>query len=48
MKIPLLADKSLKIARDYGVLIEEDGIAFRYTALALYKLMNNSFWVTAC
>lgn len=29
MKIPLLADKSGDIARRYGVLIEEDGIAFR-------------------
>ena len=30
MKIPLLADKSMKIARDYGVLLEEDGVTFRY------------------
>ena len=30
MKIPLLADKSLKIAQDYGVLIKDSGIAFRY------------------
>jgi len=29
MKIPLLADKSGDVARRYGVLIEEDGIAFR-------------------
>ncbi|KAG0169270.1 C-terminal domain of 1-Cys peroxiredoxin [Apophysomyces sp. BC1034] len=29
MKIPLLADKTKKIARDYGVLIEEEGIALR-------------------
>ncbi|XP_015590482.1 peroxiredoxin 1 [Cephus cinctus] len=29
MKIPLLADKSTKIARDYGVLDEETGIPFR-------------------
>jgi peroxiredoxin 1 len=29
MNIPLLADKSMKIARDYGVLQEESGIAFR-------------------
>lgn len=29
MKIPLLADKSGKIARDYGVYIEEEGISFR-------------------
>ncbi|KAI4484135.1 PREDICTED: peroxiredoxin 1-like [Polistes canadensis] len=29
MNIPLLADKSCKIARDYGVLDEETGIPFR-------------------
>jgi len=29
MKIPLLADTNHKIARDYGVLIEDQGIAFR-------------------
>lgn len=29
MNIPLLADKSMKIARDYGVLDEETGIPFR-------------------
>ncbi|KAL2714491.1 peroxiredoxin 1 [Vespula squamosa] len=29
MTIPLLADKSTKIARDYGVLDEETGIPFR-------------------
>jgi len=27
--LPLLADKTMKIARDYGVLLEEDGIALR-------------------
>ncbi|CAJ1024857.1 AhpC/TSA family/Redoxin/C-terminal domain of 1-Cys peroxiredoxin, putative [Leishmania lindenbergi] len=29
MKIPVLADKSMEIARDYGVLIESAGIALR-------------------
>ncbi|CAG9574072.1 peroxidoxin [Leishmania major strain Friedlin] len=29
MHIPVLADKSMEIARDYGVLIEESGIALR-------------------
>lgn len=29
MAIPLLSDKSMKIARDYGVLDEESGIPFR-------------------
>lgn len=29
LKIPLLSDKSMKIARDYGVLDEETGIPFR-------------------
>lgn len=27
--LPLLADKTMKVARDYGVLLEEDGIALR-------------------
>ncbi|KAF8577514.1 peroxiredoxin [Ramaria rubella] len=29
LKLPLIADKSMKISRDYGVLIEEEGIALR-------------------
>uniref|UniRef100_A0A6M2DRP4 thioredoxin-dependent peroxiredoxin n=1 Tax=Xenopsylla cheopis TaxID=163159 RepID=A0A6M2DRP4_XENCH len=29
MNIPLLADKSMKIARDYGVLDEQSGVPFR-------------------
>ncbi|CAI9726715.1 peroxiredoxin-2-like isoform X2 [Octopus vulgaris] len=29
MKIPLLADKTLKIASDYGCLKEDEGISFR-------------------
>ncbi|TFK51242.1 thioredoxin-like protein [Heliocybe sulcata] len=29
LKLPLIADKSMKIAKDYGVLIEESGIALR-------------------
>uniref|UniRef100_A0A182YBI2 thioredoxin-dependent peroxiredoxin n=1 Tax=Anopheles stephensi TaxID=30069 RepID=A0A182YBI2_ANOST len=29
LQIPLLADKSMKIARDYGVLNEESGVPFR-------------------
>ena len=29
MRIPLLADKTGKISQDYGVLKEENGIAFR-------------------
>ncbi|EPQ53389.1 hypothetical protein GLOTRDRAFT_131337 [Gloeophyllum trabeum ATCC 11539] len=29
LKLPLIADKSMKIARDYGVLIEESGVALR-------------------
>jgi alkyl hydroperoxide reductase subunit AhpC len=28
-QLPLLADKTMKIARDYGVLLEDDGIALR-------------------
>jgi alkyl hydroperoxide reductase subunit AhpC len=29
MDIPLLADRSMKISRDYGVLLEDGGISFR-------------------
>ncbi|KAF7313170.1 2-cysteine peroxiredoxin [Mycena kentingensis (nom. inval.)] len=29
LKLPLVADRSMKISRDYGVLIEEEGIALR-------------------
>lgn len=29
LKLPLIADKNQKIARDYNVLIEEEGIALR-------------------
>ena len=29
LQLPLIADKSMSIARDYGVLIEEEGIALR-------------------
>ncbi|KAI0740134.1 peroxiredoxin [Earliella scabrosa] len=29
LKLPLIADKNMAIARDYGVLIEEEGIALR-------------------
>ncbi|KAF9814266.1 hypothetical protein IEO21_05205 [Rhodonia placenta] len=29
LKLPMIADKSMSISRDYGVLIEEEGIALR-------------------
>lgn len=29
LKLPLVADKNMKISADYGVLIEEEGIALR-------------------
>uniref|UniRef100_A0A915P476 thioredoxin-dependent peroxiredoxin n=1 Tax=Meloidogyne floridensis TaxID=298350 RepID=A0A915P476_9BILA len=29
MKIPVLSDRNMKIARDYGVLKEDEGIAYR-------------------
>ena len=29
LKLPLLADRSMKISKDYGVLLEEEGIALR-------------------
>ena len=31
LKYPLLADKTMKVSADYGVLIEEEGIALRGT-----------------
>lgn len=33
VKYPLIADQTLSIARDYGVLLEDDGIALRGTFL---------------
>ena len=30
LKLPLLADFSKKMARDFGVLVEDEGIALRY------------------
>lgn len=32
MKLPLLADFSKKMARDFGVLVEDEGIALRYSS----------------
>ena len=29
LKLPLVADRSMRIARDYGVLIEDKGVALR-------------------
>jgi alkyl hydroperoxide reductase subunit AhpC len=29
LKLPLIADRSMSISRDYGVLLEEEGIALR-------------------
>ncbi|GBE85646.1 peroxiredoxin [Sparassis latifolia] len=29
LKLPLVADRNMKISRDYGVLIEEEGVALR-------------------
>ncbi len=29
LKVPLIADKSMKISRDYGVLLEDEGISLR-------------------
>ena len=29
LKLPLLADRSMKIARDYNVLLEDQGVALR-------------------
>ena len=30
MKIPVLSDRNMKIARDYGVLKEDEGIPYRF------------------
>ena len=29
LKLPLIADRNMKISRDYGVLLEEEGVALR-------------------
>jgi alkyl hydroperoxide reductase subunit AhpC len=29
LKLPLIADRNMQISRDYGVLIEDEGIALR-------------------
>ncbi len=29
LKLPLVADRNMQISKDYGVLIEEDGVALR-------------------
>jgi peroxiredoxin (alkyl hydroperoxide reductase subunit C) len=29
LKLPLIADRNMNISKDYGVLIEEEGIALR-------------------
>lgn len=29
LKLPLVADRSMQISRDYGVLLEEEGISLR-------------------
>lgn len=29
LKLPMIADKNTQISRDYGVLIEEEGVALR-------------------
>ena len=35
MNIPLLADKSCKVSKDYGVYKEDEGLTFRYDYLSL-------------
>jgi peroxiredoxin (alkyl hydroperoxide reductase subunit C) len=30
VRIPLIADKSMKITKDFGVLNEDEGIAYRF------------------
>lgn len=40
MKIPLVADLTKSISRDYGVLKEDDGIAYRLATLLLSFYMK--------
>lgn len=47
MKIPLVADLTKKISKDYGVLKEDDGIAYRWggprLSVSLLLLQQGSF-----
>ena len=40
MKLPLLADFSKKMARDFGVLVEDEGIALRYAMMGNLQMFN--------
>ena len=40
MNIPLLADTTLEISRTYGVLKEDEGIAFRYCKYSFDIIMH--------
>ncbi|KAH9987052.1 peroxiredoxin [Russula vinacea] len=46
LRIPLLADRSLRVARDYGCLIEEKGITFRASYLIDPKGVLRQFSVS--
>jgi len=37
MKVPLVADSLHSISKDYGVLKEDEGIAYRYGGITLSK-----------
>ena len=45
MKIPLLADKTGTIARKYGVMVEDAGVAFRCVFYFLIYICVNSFFL---
>jgi alkyl hydroperoxide reductase subunit AhpC len=46
LRIPLLADRNLRVARDYGCLIEEKGITFRASYLIDPKGVLRQFSVS--
>ena len=46
LRIPLLADRSLRVARDYGCLIEDKGITFRASYLIDPKGVLRQFSVS--
>lgn len=45
MKIPLLSDLTHQISKDYGVYLEDQGHALRYSTWLLFIL---SWWTSAC
>ena len=44
MEIPLVADQTRRIARDYGVLLEDDGFALRFVYCAVLQCYCSFFF----